>query len=115
MFAQASGNPEFALSMEEGADFLSKAQNVARHYSAETTQKTLDWLTFIGAGAVMYGSRAVAVANRKAGERREGASGSVLNFRSPLRRGTPPVAEVKIAEPFVPSTPPEPPEPGVNG
>lgn len=70
MLAQATHTPELELTEDEAKEFLTQAQRVARHYSVETSQKTLDWITFIGAGAAMYGSRAIAIRNRHRDERR---------------------------------------------
>ena len=61
--------PELAISEDEGKAFMKAAQNVARHYSVETTQKTLDWIAFIGTGAGIYGTRIAAIGMRRRGER----------------------------------------------
>lgn len=44
---------------------MDAAQNVMRHYSVETTQKTLDWMAFIGVASTMYAPRLVAINLRK--------------------------------------------------
>jgi hypothetical protein len=46
---------------QEAEAFLTAAQNVARHYSVETTQRTLDWIAFVGVTAQVFGTRALAV------------------------------------------------------
>jgi hypothetical protein len=61
--------PELAMDMAEGQQFMSSAQNVLRHYSVETTQKTLDWIAFAGTCCMIYGTRFGAYMVRKAGER----------------------------------------------
>lgn len=74
MLAMKTDMEEFYISPEETGDFLKAAQNVARHYSVETTQKTLDWVAFIGVGAQVFGTRAVSVSiklkAKKAGQSR---------------------------------------------
>ena len=63
--AGATKTPEFAITDEEGDQFMKAAQNVMRHYSVETTQKTLDWIAFAGVCAQIYAPRIVAVAAKK--------------------------------------------------
>jgi hypothetical protein len=52
---------ELAITQEEGETFMTAAQNVARHYSIETTQKTMDWIALCGCLTAMYGPRAIVV------------------------------------------------------
>jgi hypothetical protein len=56
--------PELAITDDEGAKFLAAAQNVMRHYSVKSTQKTLDWITFAGISAQIYGQRFMALSIR---------------------------------------------------
>ncbi len=63
--ATATRTPEFAINDEEGTAFMKAAQNVMRHYSVETTQKTLDWLAFGGICAQIYAPRIVAIAAKR--------------------------------------------------
>lgn len=65
MLADRTDTPEIAISEEEGKAFMDAAQNVMRHYSVETTQKTLDWLALIGTGSAMYMPRIAAIGMRK--------------------------------------------------
>lgn len=85
MLAQRTNTPELAIGMDEGEAFMRAAQNVLRHYSVETTQKTLDWIAFAGVAGTMYGTRAVAISNRRAAERAAAGDqeqkGQVLRFR----------------------------------
>lgn len=67
--AAATNTPELAITDDEGEEFLKRAQNVLRHYSIETTQKTLDWIAFYGSVGMMYGTRAIAIYNRQRSER----------------------------------------------
>lgn len=79
MLAEMTKTPELALSMEEGDAFMTSAQNVMRHYSVETTQKTLDWIAFGGvAVGQIYGPRLVALAMRKREESKAERSGKVI-------------------------------------
>lgn len=48
---------------------MKAAQNVMRHYSVETTQKTMDWLSFVGVSAMIYVPRVVALTNRRKASR----------------------------------------------
>ncbi len=60
MLALQTGVEELAISPEEGDEFMTAAQRVMRHYSVETTQKTLDTVAFIGCAVQIYGTRAAA-------------------------------------------------------
>lgn len=89
MLAMQTKTPELAITDLEGKSFMTAAQNVLRHYSVETTQKTLDWVAFAGIAGGMYGSRIVAIANRKAEERGgDKARGKVLRFPDRVRAPT---------------------------
>lgn len=70
LLAERTNVPQLAISEQEGAQFLGAAQNVMRHYSVETTQKTLDWIAFAGVGAGIYFPRIAAIGI----ERRKNAS-----------------------------------------
>lgn len=69
--AQATQVPEFVIEQEEGDEFLKRAQAMMSHYSVETTQKTIDWLAFIGVGSMIYGTRFIAYNARVSRERKE--------------------------------------------
>lgn len=62
--------PELAISDQEGKEFMANVQNVMRHYSVETTQKTLDWIALFGTASGMYVPRIAAVSIRRKMERR---------------------------------------------
>ena len=64
MLADLTRSPEIAITDDEGAAFMKSAQNVMRHYSVTTTQKTLDWIAFAGCTVGIYGPRIVAIATR---------------------------------------------------
>lgn len=57
--------PELFISEDEGDQFMKRAQAVAKHYSVETTQKTLDWIAFGGCAVGMYAPRVVALMMRR--------------------------------------------------
>ena len=67
VIANASKTPEIALSMDEGKHIMGSAQNVLRHYGVQGTQKTTDWIAFVGAISIVYVPRMIAIAaNKKA-------------------------------------------------
>ena len=81
MFAMQARAPEFELGEDEAKYFLRSAQNVLRHYSVETTQKTIDIVTLCGVSMQVFGTRVVAYSVRRrqeAGGRRGPAE--VVNF-----------------------------------
>ncbi len=92
------------LDESEAKAFLKAAQNVARHYDVQTTQKTLDWIALIGSIGSIYGTRTFAIMARKSGERAASEErGQVLHFRRPVRPQPEPVAtEVKREAPTQP-------------
>lgn len=61
LLADRTNVPQIAITEDEGARFMGAAQNVLRHYSVETTQKTLDWIAFAGVGAGIYMPRLAAI------------------------------------------------------
>lgn len=67
LLAERTGTPELVIAPDEAKQFMGAAQNVMRHYSVETTQKTLDWIAFMGVAAGMYMPRMVAVSVRRRG------------------------------------------------
>lgn len=69
MLAMQTKTPELAITEDEGKALMRAAQNVMRHYSVQTTQKTLDWVAFLGAAGGMYGTRLFAISVRRSAER----------------------------------------------
>lgn len=108
LLAMRTEMPELAITQDEERQFLMRAQNVLRHYSVTTTQKTLDWTAFIGCTLGMAGTRAFAIRQRLIEEGRGHSSerGKVLHFKPRNSRTPPPPADLDAA-PFVytPSTP----------
>jgi hypothetical protein len=70
MLAEATHQPHWAITDEEGETWMTAAGQVLRHYSVEATQKTLDWIAFAGITGGMYGPRIVATALQKREEAR---------------------------------------------
>lgn len=98
--------PELAVTEQEGRDFMKAAQNVMRHYSVQSTQKTLDWLAFGGIAVGLYGTRAFAVSMRKQMEAagKSAERGQVVQF--PDRGRKVPATEAEAAAPvYHPSVP----------
>jgi hypothetical protein len=62
--------PELEITEDEGKAFMDGAKNVMRHYSVTATQKTIDWIAFMGTCGSIYGTRAVAIAMRRKQERK---------------------------------------------
>ena len=71
VLASATDTPELVMDMKEGEDFMKSAQNVMRHYSVESSQKTIDWLAFGGTCCMIYGTRFGAYMLRKRSEAKE--------------------------------------------
>ena len=84
LLADKTNCPELIIPPDEASGMLSAAQNVLRHYSVETTQKSLDWIAFAGIVGGGYLMRAVAISNRLGAEKRErfeAGQGGALQFR----------------------------------
>ncbi len=79
LLAQVTETPEIAITEDEGKAFTKASQNVMRHYSVQTTQKTLDWIALFGVTASIYGPRIAAIGIRKRSER-EPKTAKVIQF-----------------------------------
>lgn len=77
LLAQRTQTPELELTEEEAKGFMTAVQNVARHYSVQTTQKGLDIAAMFGIVGTMYGPRIMAIRFRKAREDAERNAGPV--------------------------------------
>ena len=89
------------LQADEADRFLKAAQNVARHYSVETTQRTLDWIAFAGVSVQVIGTRVVAV--MVTNKRKQ----SVRPQQTPHAPSSEPVVNLDRT-PYQPSVPPGP-------
>lgn len=82
LLAHRTNTPELAITEDEGKSFMGAAQNVLRHYSVQSTQKTLDWIAFAGCAMAIYAPRVVAIQVRKREERRaENSAAAPLDMR----------------------------------
>lgn len=77
--------PELTMDMAEGEQFMKSAQNVLRHYSVETTQKSLDWIAFGGTCCMIYGTRFGAYMLRKRSEAPQRPAATI--YQMPQRQG----------------------------
>jgi hypothetical protein len=71
MLAVRTGVPEVEITPDEGAQFMKAVQNVMRHYSVKTTQKTMDFVALFGVAAAIYGPRVAAYKFRTDAEKEE--------------------------------------------
>lgn len=68
---------------------MKSAQNVMRHYSVESSQKTIDWLAFGGTCCMIYGTRFGAYMLRKREEAKEaGPRPPATIYQMPARAPT---------------------------
>lgn len=95
MLAMRTNIPELAITEQEGKAFMASAQNVMRHYSVETTQKTLDWVSFVGCVGSMYGTRFLAIVNRRSSEK-------PLRFKTPRADAGEKVVPLRPEQPTAP-------------
>lgn len=65
MLAKIAKVPEIALDEDEAQKLANATANVARHYNIAVSQKTLDWTNFATAICGIYGTRLIAIANKK--------------------------------------------------
>jgi hypothetical protein len=63
--ARLADCPELAMTEADAKTLFGAAQNVLRHYSIQSTQKTIDWLTFGSVAVFMYTPRFVALSKRR--------------------------------------------------
>jgi hypothetical protein len=82
MLALRTGIEEFQVGEDEMSAWLGAAQKVARHYSVETTQKTLDWVAFVGITGQVFGTRAVAISvkSRQSKAPKQNAGATIMPF-----------------------------------
>lgn len=71
LLAERMECPELEITEEAGKEFMQSVQNVMRHYSVETTQKTLDWIALGGTVSGMYIPRIAAISMRKRVEKQQ--------------------------------------------
>jgi hypothetical protein len=105
MLAMQTRTPELMITEQEGRDFTRAAQNVMRHYSVQTTQKTLDWIALGGVTVGMYGTRVYAISARRAGERAAAGEPKGQVIRFPDRSRPPAADQAGDAAGYAPSVP----------
>lgn len=64
---------------------MKAASNVMRHYSVESTQKTLDWLAFGGTCCMIYGTRFGAYMLRKREEHQISSRPAATVYQMPVK------------------------------
>jgi len=69
LLAERTNTPELMMGLPEGEAFMGSVQNVMRHYSVQSTQKTMDWIALFGTASSMYVPRIVGYNMRKRIER----------------------------------------------
>ncbi len=69
ILAAISKTPEMALDQSEAKELAKGIANVSRHYDVSTTQKTMDIANLVMVAGMIYGSRIMAIRNRKKTER----------------------------------------------
>lgn len=57
MLSEMTGEEAWAIEDKDGEAFMSKAQNVMRHYGIKSQQKTIDWIAFGGCCVQIYAPR----------------------------------------------------------
>lgn len=72
MLARLTETPELAMTEADAKTLFVAAQNVLRHYSIASTQKTIDWITFASVAGFMYVPRFVAIGRRRQRGHRQG-------------------------------------------
>jgi hypothetical protein len=95
--ARVADTPEIAMTEPDARTLMQSAQNVLRHYSIQSTQKAVDWITFGSVVTFMYTPRVLAYAQRRRdGPRRppqpEWRSGpaQIFQFHPPVAQPPPP-------------------------
>lgn len=105
--AMLTNTPELIIQDAEGAAFMKASQNVMKHYSVETTQKTLDWIAFCGVACSIYVPRAVAIWAK-------GKGPAPVQVRrappAPVHAAQQPPAPANNGDIFTPSVPEGPPD-----
>lgn len=65
MLAHVTKTEELALDQEEAANLAKGIANVARHYSVQASQVSLDWANLAMTLIMVYGTRGVAIKNNR--------------------------------------------------
>lgn len=70
MLAAFTKSAELFVDMEEAQKLAEATVNVSRHYNVAVAAKTVDWVNFATVAGMIYGTRLVAINNRRKMERR---------------------------------------------
>lgn len=85
MVAINANAPEWEIGDDEQKAFTKAAENYMRHYSVETTQKTLDGLALGAVCVQVFGTRAMATAARLREQKRSPGQGAHDNRVGPAQ------------------------------
>lgn len=99
-----TGVEEIAIDKSEGDQFMNSAQNVMRHYSVQSSQKTIDWLAFGGTCCMIYGTRFGAYMLRKREEAKDSVRPQATVYQMPVRDPVAPKRSVSEPQPQPEST-----------
>jgi hypothetical protein len=71
MLAAFTKSAELLLDEKEAAELAQATANVSRHYDVAMAAKTVDWINFSMVAGMIYGTRIVAIRNRRMEERKK--------------------------------------------
>lgn len=90
MLAMITKTQEFLLDETEAKMLAQATANVSRHYDVQMAAKTVDWTNLLMVCGTVYGTRLMAVRNRKNTERRANPPAPKANSVKPAVVGEPP-------------------------
>lgn len=117
MLAGITKTPELALEESEAAELATALNTVNNYYRVEVAEKTMAWINLAMVGGMIYGSRLIAIRERRSSARAERAERRTTRpaFTEPTVspipdvdrpvNDAPPPPDIEIAEPpntFVP-------------
>jgi hypothetical protein len=85
ILAAITKTPEFSLSETESEELAKGIANVSRHYDVAASAKTVDIMNLAMVAGMIYGSRIMAMRNRKSAEKKakKDAENTAAAFRAP--------------------------------
>lgn len=78
LVAKTTGHPELALSAPEAQSLTKCAENVARHYGIQASQKALDWAALVMTAGGIYGLRATAISMKQRKTAKDAAESKIV-------------------------------------
>lgn len=78
LVAKTTGHPELALNPPEAVALTKCAENVARHYGIQASQKALDWAALVMTAGGIYGLRATAISMKQRKAAKDAAENKVV-------------------------------------